>query len=45
MSTLEEPGISRQRLSEWRETRNAGMPVVESAIESALADGRVTPSG
>jgi hypothetical protein len=28
------------RLNEWRAVRDAGMPVVEEAIEAALADGR-----
>lgn len=40
LSTLEDLGVSRQRLAEWRDVRDAGMPVVEQAIESALADGR-----
>jgi phage N-6-adenine-methyltransferase len=38
--TLDELGVSRQRLSEWREMRDAGEDVVEGAIESALAEGR-----
>lgn len=37
---LDDLGVSRQRLSEWRETRDAGAGVVEDAIRSALADGR-----
>jgi ParB family chromosome partitioning protein len=36
----DELGISSQRLSEWRDTRDAGMEVVETAIEQALAEGR-----
>lgn len=39
-STLDELGVDRQRLQEWRKVRDAGMPAVERAIESALADGR-----
>src|SRR5262249_21476525 len=43
-TTLDELGVSRQRLSEWRDARDAGMPVVEQAIESALADGQLRPN-
>jgi ParB family chromosome partitioning protein len=39
-ATLDELGISRQRLSEWREVRDAGPDVVESAIQEALDEGR-----
>lgn len=38
--TIEELGISRQRLAEWRVVRDAGEVVVDEAISSALADGR-----
>ena len=38
--TRAELGISRQRLQEWRDVRDAGDAVVEQAIESALAEGR-----
>lgn len=37
---LEDLGISKQRLSEWREVRDAGNDVVESALNRALAEGR-----
>lgn len=37
---LNELGVDRQRLSEWRETRDAGPEVVEQAIQSALGEGR-----
>ena len=39
-SRLEDLGVSRQRLSEWRDTRDAGSEVVEQAIEEALSEGR-----
>jgi hypothetical protein len=39
-ATLDELGVSRQRLSEWREVRDAGPDVVESAIQEALDEGR-----
>jgi hypothetical protein len=35
-NTLENPGVSRQRLAEWPDVR-AGMPAMEGAIEKALA--------
>jgi hypothetical protein len=38
---LSDLGISSQRVSEWRETRDAGPEVVEQAIQSALDEGRV----
>lgn len=38
--SLDDLGISRQRVSEWRETRDAGPEVVEQAIQGALAEGR-----
>ncbi|AWM07726.2 DNA N-6-adenine-methyltransferase [Bradyrhizobium symbiodeficiens] len=38
--TLNEINVSRQRLSEWRETRDAGEVVVNDAIKEALAAGR-----
>jgi phage N-6-adenine-methyltransferase len=40
ISDMDELGIDRRRLSEWRETRDAGEAVVEQAISSALAEGR-----
>lgn len=39
-ATYEDMGLSRQRVAEWRETRDAGEEVVETAIQSALAEGR-----
>lgn len=38
--TIEELGVRRDQVHDWRKTRDAGMPIVEQAIESALADGR-----
>lgn len=38
--TYEELGIDHRRVSEWRETRDAGDPIVEQAIEVALSEGR-----
>ena len=38
--TLSEIGVSRQRLSEWREVRDAGEDAVEEAINTALSEGR-----
>ena len=37
---MTELGISRQRVAEWRETRDAGSEIVEEAIQSALNEGR-----
>jgi N6-adenosine-specific RNA methylase IME4 len=37
---FEDLGIARQRLSEWREIRDAGESVVETAITKALSEGR-----
>lgn len=39
-TTLDSLGVSRQRLHEWRETRDAGEHVVEAAIAGALNEGR-----
>lgn len=39
-ATLQELGVSKQRLSEWREIRDAGPEVVEGAIQTALDEGR-----
>jgi hypothetical protein len=39
-ATLNDLGISRQRLSEWREVRDAGEEIVEEAIQDALDEGR-----
>ncbi len=39
-ATYDDLGISRQRVSEWREIRDAGEEVVEQAIQSALDEGR-----
>jgi phage N-6-adenine-methyltransferase len=39
--SLQDLGVSRQRLSEWRETRDVGAIVVDAAIDAALLDGRV----
>src|SRR5262249_35793052 len=38
--TLADAGITSQRLSEWREMRDAGEPVIEKAIQEALDQGR-----
>lgn len=40
ISEYEDLGISRQRVSDWRSVRDAGEEVVETAIDSALAEGR-----
>lgn len=40
VSTLNDLGVSKQRLSEWREVRDAGPEVVEQAIQDALSEGR-----
>jgi hypothetical protein len=46
VATLEEIGVSSQRLSEWRELRDAGETRVLAAIHAQLADDRVpTKSG
>jgi len=34
--TLEELGLSKERPSEWRDVRDAGMPVVEEAVASVI---------
>ena len=39
-SDFEELGVSKQRVSEWREIRDAGPDVVEDALQSALDEGR-----
>lgn len=39
-ATYEDLGVSRQRVAEFREVRDAGPEVVEGAIQSALAEGR-----
>src|SRR5512147_2818180 len=36
----EELGISRQRVAEWRELRDAGEHVIDEAIQAALDEGR-----
>lgn len=41
--SLPELGVSRQRLAEWRELRDAGEEAVESAISGALEEGQ-TPT-
>lgn len=38
--TYSDLGVTSQRVSEWRETRDAGPEVVEQAIQGALAEGR-----
>lgn len=40
VSDLGELGIDRRRVSEWRDTRDAGETVVQAAIDAALIDGR-----
>jgi phage N-6-adenine-methyltransferase len=39
-ATYDELGLSRQRVAEWRELRDAGEPVIDEAIQEALAEGR-----
>jgi phage N-6-adenine-methyltransferase len=39
-ATYEELGISRQRVGEWRELRDAGEHVIDEAIQAALDEGR-----
>lgn len=39
-ATLEELGLSRQRIAEWRDLRDAGETVIDDAIEEALNEGR-----
>lgn len=41
--TYSDLGVSRQRVSEWREIRDAGEAVVEEALATALNEGR-TPT-
>jgi hypothetical protein len=41
VSELGELGVSSQRVSEWRDIRDAGEPVVEGVITRALDEGRV----
>jgi len=43
-ATYGELGLSRQRVAEWRELRDAGEDVIDRALDVALDDGR-TPSG
>lgn len=40
ISTLDDLGLDRRRVAEWRETRDAGEQAVEAALSEALADGR-----
>lgn len=40
VQTTDTLGLDRRRVSEWREMRDAGEPVVEQAIQGALAEGR-----
>lgn len=39
-TSYEELGIDRRRVAEWREVRDAGEEVVETAIQAALSEGR-----
>ncbi len=39
-ATLDELGLSRQRVDEWRDLRDAGGAVVDEAIQAALDEGR-----
>src|SRR5512144_2799535 len=39
-ATYDALGISRQRVAEWRELRDAGEPVIDEAIQTALDEGR-----
>jgi N6-adenosine-specific RNA methylase IME4 len=40
MATFEDIGVSSQRVSEWRQLRDAGEETVETAIDRALTEGR-----
>ena len=40
VATYPEIGISRQRVAEWRELRDAGESVIDEAIQAALDEGR-----
>jgi len=40
VSTMGDLGIDNRRVAEWRELRDAGEEVVETAITTALAEGR-----
>lgn len=39
-ATLDDLGLDRRRLAEWRDVRDAGPGVVEQAINGALSEGR-----
>ncbi len=39
-NSLSDLGVSSQRVSEWRDVRDAGTQVVENAISRALSEGR-----
>ena len=39
-ATYEELGLTRQRVAEWRELRDAGESVIDDAIQAALDEGR-----
>lgn len=39
-ATYEELGLTRQRVAEWRELRDAGERVIDEAIQAALDEGR-----
>lgn len=39
-ASYDEMGLDRRRVAEWREVRDAGEGVVESALQNALAEGR-----
>ena len=44
-ATYEELGLTRQRVAEWRELRDAGEFVIDDAIQAALEEGRAPTNG
>jgi hypothetical protein len=46
LASLDEIGVARQRLAEWRVLRDAGIEAVDAAIDAQFAEGKVpTKSG
>lgn len=43
LATLDDIGVSKQRVSEWREVRDAGDEIVNETIDAAVREGR-TPT-
>jgi N6-adenosine-specific RNA methylase IME4 len=43
--SYEDLGISRQRVQEWREVRDAGEEIVDDVISKALSEGRAPTKG